>query len=64
MLTSCPAKLISSEIRGVMRAADFARKGCLPYAGGVMDQPAPLMEAITLFWNWEQPHRTRAGIPG
>jgi hypothetical protein len=38
-----------------MQVAEFARKGCLPFAGGMLDQPATLMDAVEFVWDMERP---------
>jgi hypothetical protein len=62
MLTSCPRACLTAEGRQVMQVAEFARKGCLPFAGGMLDQPATLMDAVEFVWSMEEPHRAKAGM--
>jgi len=45
----CPVKAISAFARNVMSMNVFYSRGFLPYAGGFLDQPAKLMDALELF---------------
>lgn len=47
----------------VLAAADFARRGVLPVAGGTLDQTSQATEAIRLVWKLESPHRAKANLP-
>lgn len=46
-----------------MDAADFARRGILPIAGGWRDQTGHCAEAIPLIWSLETPHRLKHELP-
>lgn len=61
-LTCCPRKLLTAEAMEVMNLAEMARRGCLPFDGGVMSQPAALMDAIRMVWAMESPHRAKAKL--
>jgi hypothetical protein len=55
-------KEVPDEARRVLRTADMMRKGALPVAGGLLDQPAGLMEAVRCVWGLEEPFRLKAGL--
>lgn len=44
----CPLHYVDEDVLEVVRLWKWSRKGHLPCEGGVMDQPAVLMEAIDL----------------
>ena len=43
----------------VFRAAAWAEKGVLPAAGGLLDQPAWLIDAIEVLWGLQGEQRMR-----
>jgi hypothetical protein len=57
-LTSCPNRMVSSELRQVIRLADFYEKGLPPVAGGALDQSNRFIEACEFLWG-EQAHLKR-----
>ena len=62
MLTGCPKKMVSPSANDAIRAADFARKGVLPLAGGWLDQSDSAMKAIRFVWDCEEVFRAKAGM--
>lgn len=56
-LTTCPRPLVTSDILAAITAADDARKGYLPVAGGTLDQAAGIMGAIRCIWAEEAAYR-------
>lgn len=62
MLTGCPQKMVSASARSAIAAADFARKGILPLAGGWLDQADSAMKAIRFVWDAEEPFRVKCGM--
>ena len=62
MITGCPKKMVSPSAVTAIRAADFARKGVLPLAGGWLDQSDSAMKAIRFVWDCEEVFRAKAGM--
>lgn len=51
MLVQCPQIIIDPIAYDVFAAADLARHGSWPVAGGWLDQVASLRDAIRIVWN-------------
>ncbi|MEA3225401.1 MAG: hypothetical protein U9Q07_05580 [Planctomycetota bacterium] len=47
-LDKCYMKYVSPDVSTVLTLHDHFRNGCMPFAGGVMDQPAVLLDAFNL----------------
>jgi hypothetical protein len=50
-ITVCPMTLITAGAGDVVRAADLAKRGILPIAGGWLDQTDSIVTAMERFWN-------------
>lgn len=57
MLIGGPRKLIVPGTYDMLQAADLARRGHWPVAGGWLDQANVLLEAVQQVWFCEIPHR-------
>ena len=55
-ITGCPKRQITHDVVLALDAADFARKGCLPIAGGMLNQTHIGMRAIRTIWAEEAAH--------
>lgn len=53
MVTGCPYDAITPDVRALIRLCDFADKGNLPRAGGVLDQTASFADGLE-FVRWER----------
>jgi ADP-ribose pyrophosphatase YjhB (NUDIX family) len=51
VLTRCPLEAIDSQAWEVIAAADLAKHGCWPVAGGWLDQVHGLREAVRFVWS-------------
>lgn len=47
----CPRKLITKQSAEYIKFYGYYEKGYLPNAGGILEQPAKLMDAITVIEN-------------
>lgn len=47
-VAACPREELSADVFAALTAADLAEIGCLPSAGGWLDQPQSLIEAIRM----------------
>jgi hypothetical protein len=46
VLTSCPREGVTEEVFDALRVADWAERGMWPEAGGWLDQPAAVLQAV------------------
>ena len=49
-LTACPQTIVPAEIWECRRLAEFAEKGLLPLAGGVLDQTDAFLAGCRVVW--------------
>lgn len=61
-VASCPKKLIGNSVYEAMMAADMAKKGCWPVAGGWLDQTHTCIESVQRIWSEEA--KCKAGTGG
>ncbi len=52
-ITECPNQFCGENARQLVRLAHFAREGCMPIAGGTLDQAQSFMEACRFAWAFE-----------
>jgi|694.fasta_scaffold19329_3 hypothetical protein len=57
-ITGCPQQYCRSVVK-VAQLSTYSEKGLLPIAGGVLDQSAWVMEAISVLQHDEMEFRTR-----
>lgn len=58
-----PAALIDWQVLQALTAADFAKRGSWPVAGGWLDQSASLVEAVQQIWAEDRIFRAQLRIP-
>ena len=59
----CTCKFHNPMVPYLLQCANYVKQGILPFEGGLLDQPAILMEAITVVQNFlheeEERHRKK-----
>jgi hypothetical protein len=50
-VTSCPKKLVTSDIWELIDLAYFAKQGAWPVTGGILDQSASFLDACKVYWS-------------
>lgn len=54
---TCPANLQDNHVFGLIKAHSMYENGIMPYAGGLLEQPAKFVEVMDLVHNLKESHK-------
>lgn len=63
LLTGCPHAVVPPEAFEAFAAADLARRGSWPVAGGWLDQAEPCVDAVRFCWQVDAAARAKLNLP-